>query len=66
MLGEVNIARFTFSLGMTAILVVAGIFSGTLAALPRSGKWMVWVKRAAGILMIAVAQFYFIKAGYNL
>ncbi|MFC1791256.1 cytochrome c biogenesis protein CcdA [Gemmatimonadota bacterium] len=57
---------FAFSLGMTAILVVAGIFSGTLATLPRSGKWMVWIKRAAGIVMIAVAQYYFIKAGYNL
>jgi cytochrome c-type biogenesis protein len=57
---------FAFSLGMTAILVVMGLFSGVLAALPRSGKWMVWMKKAAGILMIAVAQYYFVKAGYNL
>jgi len=57
---------FSFSLGMTAILVVAGLFSGVLAALPRSGRWMVWMKKAAGILMIAVAQYYFVKAGYNL
>jgi cytochrome c-type biogenesis protein len=57
---------FAFSLGMTAILVVVGLFSGTLAALPRSGNWMMWIKRAAGILMIGVAQYYFIQAGYNL
>lgn len=57
---------FSFSLGMTAILVVAGLFSGALAALPKSGEWMVWMKKAAGILMIAVAQYYFVKAGYNL
>ncbi len=57
---------FSFSLGMTAILVVAGLFSGVLASLPRSGRWMVWIKKAAGILMIAVAQYYFVKAGYNL
>jgi thiol:disulfide interchange protein DsbD len=57
---------FAFSLGMTAILVVVGLFSGALAALPKSGKWLVWMKRAAGILMIAVAQYYFVKAGYNL
>jgi thiol:disulfide interchange protein DsbD len=57
---------FAFSLGMTAILVLVGLFSGALAALPRSGKWMVWTKKAAGILMIAVAQYYFVKAGYNL
>jgi thiol:disulfide interchange protein DsbD len=57
---------FTFSLGMTAILVLVGLFSGTLAVLPKSGKWMIWMKKAAGILMIAVAQYYFLKAGYNL
>jgi cytochrome c-type biogenesis protein len=57
---------FVFSLGMTALLVVVGLFSGTLAVLPRSGTWMVWVKKGAGVLMIAVAQYYFVKAGYNL
>src|SRR5919198_716773 len=34
---------FVFSLGMTALLVVVGLFSGTVAALPRSGAWMAWV-----------------------
>jgi cytochrome c-type biogenesis protein len=57
---------FTFSLGMTAILVIVGLFSGSVALLPRSGRWMVWVKKGAGIIMIAVAQYYFIRAGYNL
>ena len=57
---------FVFSLGMTTLLVVVGLFSGTLAALPSSGKWMVWMKKIAGILMIAVAQYYFVRAGYNL
>ena len=57
---------FTFSLGMTSILVAVGLFSGTVALLPKSGKWMVWMKKGAGILMILVAQYYFLKAGYNL
>lgn len=57
---------FVFSLGMTAILVLVGVFSGAIAVLPRSGKWMVWMKRVAGILMIAVAQYYFVQAGYNM
>ncbi|MEE9132087.1 MAG: cytochrome c biogenesis protein CcdA [Gemmatimonadota bacterium] len=55
---------FVFSLGMTALLVVVGLSSGALAALPRSGAWMVWVKRAAGVIMIAVAEYYFVQAGY--
>jgi len=57
---------FVFSLGMTALLVVVGLFSGVLAALPRSGAWMVWMKRVAALIMIGVAQYYFVKAGYNL
>ncbi len=54
---------FVFSLGMTALLVVVGIFSGTLAALPQSGRWMLWIKKAAGIIMLGVAEYYFIQAG---
>jgi thiol:disulfide interchange protein DsbD len=57
---------FVFSLGMTALLVVVGIFSGTVSLLPRSGQWMVWVKRGAAVVMIAMAEYYFIQAGYNL
>jgi thiol:disulfide interchange protein DsbD len=57
---------FVFSMGMTALLVVVGLFSGTLAVLPRSGGWMVWVKRIAAVIMFGMAQYYFVKAGYNL
>jgi thiol:disulfide interchange protein DsbD len=54
---------FVFSLGMTALLIVVGVSSGTLSALPRSGKWMVWIKQAAGVLMLAMAEYYFVLAG---
>ena len=57
---------FVFSLGMTALLVVVGLFSGSLAALPKSGAWMIWVKRAAAVIMIGMAEYYFVMAGYNL
>lgn len=57
---------FVFSLGMTSLLIVVGIFSGTLALLPRSGSWMVTVKRIAAVVMIGVAEYYFMKAGFNL
>ena len=57
---------FVFSLGMTTLLIVVGIFSGTLSMLPRSGAWMVTVKRLAAVVMIGVAEYYFIKAGFNL
>jgi thiol:disulfide interchange protein DsbD len=54
---------FTFSLGMSAILVVVGTFSGTLAALPRAGRWMVWIKKLGGVVLIAMAEYYFIQMG---
>jgi thiol:disulfide interchange protein DsbD len=54
---------FVFSLGLTALLVVIGLFSGSLAALPRAGAWTLWIKRAAGALMLAVAEYYFVRMG---
>ena len=57
---------FVFSLGMTALLVAVGLFSGTVALMPRSGAWMVWVKRGAAVLMLGMAEYYFMTAGYNL
>jgi thiol:disulfide interchange protein DsbD len=54
---------FVFSLGMTALLVAAGLFAGTLATLPRSGRWMVWIKHAGGVAMLAMAEYYLIQVG---
>lgn len=54
---------FVFSLGMTALLVAVGLFSGSLARLPRAGGWMLWARRFAGIVMLVMAQYYFIQAG---
>jgi cytochrome c-type biogenesis protein len=54
---------FAFSLGMTALLVVVGLFSGTVAALPRSGRWMAWVKALGGVIILAMAEYYFVQAG---
>ena len=53
----------SFSLGMCALLVVVGLFSGTVTRLPRAGSWMVWVKRGFAIVMIGVAEYYLVKMG---
>ena len=52
-----------FSLGLTALLVLVGLSSGTLASLPRPGAWTLRVKRAAGVVMIAMAEYYLVKMG---
>jgi thiol:disulfide interchange protein DsbD len=54
---------FVFSLGMTALLVVVGLFSGSVSALPRAGSWMVWVKKLSGVVLLGVAEYYFIQMG---
>lgn len=54
---------FVFSLGMTALLIAVGLASGTVAALPRAGRWTGWVKTAAGVLMLAMAEYYFVRMG---
>ena len=54
---------FSFSLGMCAFLLVAGISTGLMARLPKAGVWMVWVKRGFAAVMIAVAEYYLIEAG---
>jgi thiol:disulfide interchange protein DsbD len=54
---------FVFSLGMMTLLVAVGLSSGLLSALPKAGRWMVWIKRGSGIVILAMAQYYFIQAG---
>jgi cytochrome c-type biogenesis protein len=54
---------FVFSIGLTALLIAVGLFSGSLAALPRAGKWTLWIKRAGGVLLLLMAQYYFVRMG---
>ena len=51
-----------FSLGMTSLLVVVGLSSGALARLPPSGRWMVGIKRGAGVVLLAMAVYYVYQA----
>jgi cytochrome c-type biogenesis protein len=54
---------FVFSLGLTALLVLVGLSSGGLAALPRSGRWTLAVKRFGGVLLLGMAEYYFVRMG---
>lgn len=53
---------FVFSLGMTALLVVVGMSTGLASRMPRAGAWMMWVKRAGGVILLAMAMYYFYGA----
>lgn len=54
---------FVFSVGMTAVLVLVGIFSGSLTALPKAGRWMEWIKKGAGVVLLGMSEYYFIQMG---
>ena len=54
---------FVFSIGLTALLIAVGLFSGSLAALPRAGKWTLWMKRLGGVLLLGMAEYYFVRMG---
>ncbi len=53
---------FVFSLGMTALLIGVGMSAGLAGRLPQSGRWTSWIKRAGGLVLLAVAAYYFRQA----
>ena len=51
---------FVLALGLGLPYLLLGIFSSGMTTLPRSGDWMVQVKKAMGFILIAMA-FYFLR-----
>jgi len=49
---------FALAWGMGAILVVAGTFSGLMAKLPKAGGWMLGVKTALGVMLVAASLYF--------
>lgn len=54
---------FVFSYGVGTSLILIGTFSGILSNLPKSGKWLVWIKRLCALVLIVIAEYFLIKAG---
>jgi thiol:disulfide interchange protein DsbD len=51
---------FVLALGLGVPFLVLGLFSGSISRLPRSGAWMVWVRKIFGFILLAMAV-YFLK-----
>jgi thiol:disulfide interchange protein DsbD len=49
---------FVLALGLGLPYLFLGIFSSGLSALPRSGEWMIQVKKAMGFILIAMALYF--------
>jgi thiol:disulfide interchange protein DsbD len=51
---------FVLALGLGLPFVFLAVFSGSLTRLPRSGVWMVWVRKIFGFILLVMAV-YFLK-----
>lgn len=52
------IVFFTLSLGLGLPLFLLAMFSGQLKRLPRSGGWMVWVRKLMGWVLVGMAAHF--------
>jgi len=52
------ITLFIMASGLSFPYLILGTFSGLLGSLPKSGMWMVWVKKIFGVILVGVGLFY--------
>lgn len=57
-----GVLLFIFALGLSTTLFLAGIFSGFLTKLPKSGKWTIVIEKVFGFVLFLVAFYYLFKA----
>ena len=48
----------TFAYGLGLILILSGTFGGFLTNIPKSGKWMVYFQRAAGVILVSMGSYF--------
>lgn len=48
---------FTLAWGLGIPFIVLGTVSGSISKLPRSGNWMIWVRKIFGFILIAMAVY---------
>jgi thiol:disulfide interchange protein DsbD len=48
---------FILSIGLGLPLAVLAIFSGAIARLPKSGDWMLWIRKFMGWVLLCMAAF---------
>lgn len=54
---------FIFAFGMGTLLIILGTFTGLLASMPKSGAWMVRISHISGWILLAMGEYFLIKAG---
>lgn len=54
---------FTFSIGMNTLLLIIGVFTNVLLHIPKSGSWLIIVKRVLAMVIILSGVYFIFKAG---
>lgn len=54
---------FVFACGMCTIIICIGSITGLAARLPKSGPWLVMIKRGLAMLMAAAGVYFISQAG---
>lgn len=49
---------FVLSLGLGVPFVFLAMFSGMINHIPRSGAWMIWVRKIFGFILVAMALYF--------
>ena len=49
---------FTLSLGLGLPLFILAMFAGKLDKLPRSGEWMIWIRKLMGWVLVGMAVYF--------
>jgi thiol:disulfide interchange protein DsbD len=53
---------FTFALGMGLPLIILGTFSAALTGIPKSGKWLTYIKKILALILIVSGAYIIIAA----
>lgn len=54
---------FVFAYGVGVSLILVGTFTGLLSRLPKSGRWLVFIKKFCGLVLLIAAEYFLVKAG---
>ncbi len=57
---------FVMGLGLGLPYLFLATFSGLMTRLPKSGSWMVWVRKLFGVILVGVALYFLVPQGKQL
>ncbi len=52
---------FSFAYGMGFVLILTGSLSTILLGLPKSGKWMIYIKRSCALFLLGMGLYFIFK-----